>query len=346
MRAFLVGVAVVLAANVLIAMCNRMTSQRSAQGASEAPGSSDAFGRLLGRTLGARPQAQWVDLAPLQDPRQEVGVAALDGRIYVVGGFRGDGGTVSTVEVYNPSADRWEFVAPLPIAVNHAVAAVVGDRLYVLGGHPPAGPEAVDNVFAYDPSSDTWAPRASMPTARGALSVAVADGKIYAAGGSPTPRENDFAVYDPTADTWTMLPPMPTPRNHLAAGSLNGKVYVAGGRSDLSGITGVLEEYDPTTNAWTQRTAMPTPRGGIAAASANGLLYVFGGEGNRSNPRGIFDQVEAYDPTSDSWQRLAPMGVPRHGISAATLGNRIYIPGGATVEGFGVTAANQALQLE
>src|SRR5207253_1989461 len=118
---------------------------------------------------------------------------ALGGRIYVVGGFLGDGGTASTAEVYDPAPDRWEFAAPLPIAVNHAVAAAVDDRLYVIGGHPPSGPEAVDNVFAYDPTSNTWTPRAPMPTARGALSVAVVDGKVYAAGGSPTPREQDFA---------------------------------------------------------------------------------------------------------------------------------------------------------
>jgi hypothetical protein len=39
------------------------------------------------------------------------------------------------------------------------------------------------------------------------------------------------------------------------------------------------------------------------------------------------------------------MGVARHGIGAATLGNRIYIPGGATIEGFGVTGAHQAFEL-
>jgi N-acetylneuraminic acid mutarotase len=291
-------------------------------------------------------QATWIDLAPMQDPRQEVAVAALGDKIYVVGGFHAGGDTASTVEVYDPATDRWEMAAPLPIAVNHAMAAVVDGTLYVMGGHPPSGPEAVDNVFAYDTVNNTWSPRAPMPTARGALAVAVADGKIYAAGGSPTAREQDFAVYDPGADRWTALPPMPTPRNHLAAGSLNGKVYVVGGRSDLSGISNILEEYDPATNVWTQRAVMPTARGGIGGATANGLLFVFGGEGNRASPLGIFDQVEAYDPSTDSWQQLPPMSVPRHGITAAALGNRIYIPGGATVEGFGVVATNQVLQLD
>jgi N-acetylneuraminic acid mutarotase len=139
---------------------------------------------------------------------------------------------------------------------------------------------------------------------------------------------------------------MPSPRNHLAAAGVAGKVYVAGGRSGESArLSNALEEYDPSTGEWARKTPLPTARGGIAGAEANGRLYVFGGEGNRMNPLGMFDEVEAYDPATDTWQRLDPMAVPRHGIGAAPLDGRIYIPGGATVEGFGVTPIHQALQL-
>lgn len=290
---------------------------------------------------------QWVELAPLNEPRQEVAVAELGGRIYVIGGFRRDGSTSDAVEVYDPASDSWSFRARLPLALNHATAASVNDRLYVVGGHPPSGADAVDAVFAYDPTADRWEPRASMPTARGSLAIGVADGKIYAAGGAPEARERDFAVYDPAADAWTALPPMPTPRNHLAAGSVNGRFYAVGGRSGgIGGITGILEEYDPATRSWTSRPSMPTARGGIAAAAAAGRLYVFGGEGNRNHPMGVFEQAEAYDPATDSWQSLPPMLIPAHGISATALDNVIYIPGGAIIEGFGVAPIHQVFRLE
>ncbi len=289
----------------------------------------------------------WVELAPLTEPRQEVAVAELGGRIYVIGGFRRDGSTSDAVEVYDPASDGWSFRAPLPLALNHATAASVNGRLYVVGGHPASGAAAVDTVFAYDPAADRWEARASMPTARGALAIAVAEGKIYAAGGSPDRRERDFAVYDPTADVWTALPPMPTPRNHLAAAAVNGRFYAMGGRSGgIGGITAILEEYDPATNAWTRRASMPTARGGIAAVAASGQLYVFGGEGNPNHPMGVFEQAEAYDPATDSWRTLSPMPIPAHGISAAVLDNVIYIPGGAIIEGFGVALIHQALRLE
>ena len=37
------------------------------------------------------------------------------------------------------------------------------------------------------------------------------------------------------------------------------------------------------------------------------------------------------------------MRLPRHGIGAAAVGDLIYIPSGAPVEGFGTTAAHDAL---
>jgi len=35
------------------------------------------------------------------------------------------------------------------------------------------------------------------------------------------------------------------------------------------------------------------------------------------------------------------MPTPRHGIGAAVIGGRVYLPGGATQPGFAPTAANE-----
>lgn len=301
--------------------------------------------RLIPSPGSARAQGAWIDLAPVGIARQEVAVAELGGRIYVAGGFRSDGGASDTVEAYDPITDRWELLAPLPIALHHAAAAAVDGVLYVIGGMAGRESRPVDTVFAYSPDTGVWVQRASMPTPRGALGVGAVDGRIYAAGGDP--NERDFAVYDPAADAWTPLPPMPTPRNHLAAAGLGGRFYAVGGRSGgIRGITGTLEEYDPATGQWTARASMPTPRGGIGSAALGGLLYVFGGEGNRRHPLGMFDQIEAYDPAANAWRSLPPMVIPRHGIGAAASGSRIYIPGGALVEGFGTTDVHQAFEPE
>ncbi|GIX48899.1 MAG: hypothetical protein KatS3mg131_3110 [Candidatus Tectimicrobiota bacterium] len=301
---------------------------------------------LLGIALAVALPAKadtWISLAPLQVPRQEVAVAALAGKIYVIGGIDARGGTAATVEVYDPATDRWQFATPLPVPVHHAAAAVVSGTLYVIGGLQGGRFAPVDTVWAYDPATRTWHRKAPLPQPRGALAAGVIGGKIYAAGGSPAPRERDFAVYDPQTDTWTPLPPMPSPRNHLAAGVVGTTFYAVGGRSGgIRGITNALEAFDPTTGRWVHKAPLPTARGGIAGAVLQGCLYVFGGEGNPARSDGLFAEVEVYDPFHDRWQALPPMPTPRHGIGAAALGDRIYLPGGATVQGFGVTGVHEA----
>ena len=285
----------------------------------------------------------WQSFSPMPSSRQEVGVGVADGKIYVVGGFS-SGSSVNTVERYDPKTDQWESIAALPAAnpLNHVGVATANGLLFVIGGlRQNFG--AVDTVFCYAPSTESWSQKASMPTARGALGVATTGNIIYAAGGSPSARENDFAAYDSVADQWTVLPDMPTPRNHFAAAAVDNRFFALSGRSaTLGGLQSAVEEYDPASNSWSSRTDIPTPRAGIAAALLHRRIYVFGGEGNDSNTSGVFDEVEEYNPESDSWRSMAPMPNPRHGIGAAALSSMIFIPGGGPIEGFSDSNINDA----
>lgn len=280
----------------------------------------------------------WSAAPPLLEPRQEVAVAALDGRVYVVGGYRADASIADTVEVYDPATASWSFASPAPTPIHHASAAAVGGKLYLIGGFiPPFTP--INALFEYDPASARWTQKAPMPTARGSMGGAVIDGKIYLAGGSPPARERDFAVYDPMLDQWTTLPLMPTARNHLAAAAVAGKFYAVGGRSGgINGVLSTVEAFDPMTSLWSSGSPMPTARGGVAGATSGPYVVVFGGEGNLADPAGIFEQVEAYDTNADRWIKLPPMPTPRHGIAAGVIEDRVYIPGGGDNQGLGVSA--------
>lgn len=288
---------------------------------------------------------QWDEtLAPMPTARQEIGVGALQGKVYVIGGFDDEGQSVNTVARYDPALDAWEPVPDLPaeFPLNHVNVSVVGDFLYVLGGLR-RGFSAVDTVFCFDPSTDTWSPKMAMPSARGSCGVAAIGAKIYVAGGIPGFRNREMAVYDTIADQWTELSSMPTGRDHLAAAAVDGKFYAFGGRTTILDLEAATEVFDPVTNTWEQRAPIPTPRGGIAAAAVGALIYVFGGEGNpEPGTFGVFDEVEQYDPVSDGWASMRPMATPRHGIGAAAIEGKIYIPGGGPVQGFGVTKHHDA----
>ncbi len=51
--------------------------------------------------------------------RRALGVAAnLDGEIYAVGGYDGQGGFLNILEKYNPETDTWSTEAPMPQGRN------------------------------------------------------------------------------------------------------------------------------------------------------------------------------------------------------------------------------------
>jgi len=85
---------------------------------------------------------------------------------------------------------------------------------------------------------------------------------------------------------------------------------------------------------------MPTGRSGVGVAAVNGELYVFGGEQPRQ-----FNEVEVYNPLTNTWQQLPPMPVPRHGLFASVIGNAIYLPGGATQQGLAASNANDVFRV-
>ncbi len=137
--------------------------------------------------------------APLLEPRQEVGVAELLGRVYVVGGYRQDHSTANTVEVYDPAAARWSFAAPMPRAVNHPMVAVLAERLYVLGGDSGGG--ALSTTQEYDLRTNTWGLRTPMPTPRNHAAGGVIGGRLHVVGGRPPNTLAVHEAFDPTSSS-------------------------------------------------------------------------------------------------------------------------------------------------
>lgn len=282
------------------------------------------------------PPGSWDTRAPLIEANSEMGVAELNGKIYVIGGYPASRVSVKTVQVYDVASDSWTLTAPLPVALNHLMPAVANGKLYVIGGQTDANTAYVRSVYEFDPEGQYWTQKSNMPTARSGGAAVTIDGKIYVAGGRP-PRGADFAVYDPAADTWETLPDLPTQRNHLIALAAQGKLYVIGGRFEggfTSRQTDAVEVYDPGSGIWEQRAPMIRARGGINGVVANGCLHIFGGEGSDSDPNGVYPDHDLYEPVSDVWLSIGRLPIPVHGVTgAAYVDGLIHLPGGGTSQG-------------
>lgn len=294
--------------------------------------------------------AGWRALPPLPVPRQEHPTIAFEDEIWVLGGFDDRANTLDSVHAYDTATGTWRTdIAPIPRAMHHANVAAVDGKVYITGHLVEGGFAASGQVFEYDPREDEWIQKTSMPNARrrGASATGAIDGKIYVAGGLRAGTRAEFSSYDPASDSWEPLPDLPQSLDHAGAAVVGGKFYVLGGRSGgIAGVSGAVHIYDPAEGEWAQGAEMPTPRGGVAAAVAGGKIYVMGGEGNPNTESGVWDDVEVYDPATNTWDVLPPMAVPRHGMGAAAIGNHVYVPGGATREGFGVANTFDVLQLD
>lgn len=296
---------------------------------------------------GSGPGTGWSTRAPLPSPRQECAVVALNGEIYVIGGFDAGAQIVADVDAYDPGSDTWRSVAPLPAPRHHANAASVNGKIYVLGSLSGLNFSASGEGHAFDPAADAWTSLAPMPmgTERGGSAVAVVGTKIYVAGGFRSGAVADVSAYDAANDTWETLAPLPEQRDHLVGGALGGAVLAVGGRNGtIASINGRVDAFDPQAGTWSPRAPMLTPRGGAAAAVVMGSLgeefYVFGGEGNAADASGVFADAEAY--FSLVWAATEPMLTPRHGTGAAGLDGVIYVPGGATTQAFGAVDTHEA----
>lgn len=305
----------------------------------------------------------WTDLAPMPVAQCEGGTAVLNGRIYVMGGWKDEPQPYQLVQIYDVAANKWSEGVPLPEPVHHEGVAVVGGKIYIIGGFQQPFPqrEPIDHVWEFDPVTNAWTARAPLPSPRGALIVAVIGNLIYAAGGehrrppgsppgppgAPAAYEpvGDLTVYDPQTDEWRSLPPMHVRRDHAYGAVIDGHLYVAGGRDRPKYDISALEEFDPNANTWIERASMPTGRSGGNGAVLEGQFYTFGGEGNKASPLGIYDEVEAYNPATDVWTSFEPMAHPRHSLSAAAVGSRIYLSGGVPhAGGEGVIPLVEAFQ--
>lgn len=307
----------------------------------------------------------WTILEPVPEARTEVSVTSDGERVYLIGGFVPPENetpderppAAEDMYAYDPLANTWLNLGPIPAGTHHAGFVHVDGRLYIVGGYRDNTFEPVGQLHIYDIATGEWSEGEPMPTPRGALAYAVLDGRIHTVGGtvaekgtleheahntdSPDASVGTHEVYDPGTDSWERRAPMPTARNHHAAETVGGRLYVTAGRAGDNFTMTVTEAYDPGTDQWEEAAPLPTGRSGVAAAEVDGWLYLFGGETFDPDETRTFDDAERYDPMQDRWDVLDPMPTARHGLGAGVIAGMIYVVSGGPEPGFSFGTANE-----
>jgi N-acetylneuraminic acid mutarotase len=130
-------------------------------------------------------------------------------------------------------------------------------------------------------------------------------------------------VYDINSGQWSTGPSKPTPCSWARAAVWHDKIYVFGGVGQ--GYFNVGEVFDPATNTWSSCASFSGGRYLQATVTANDKIYIIGGD--RWEPRHKYDDIQEYDPLTDSWCMKTPMSTPATHLNAVAVNNKIWIFG-------------------
>ncbi|KAM9391860.1 kelch-like protein 22 isoform 2-T2 [Pholidichthys leucotaenia] len=114
----------------------------------------------LKETLCYDPAANdWTGCAEGPVGRAWHGVAAVNGRVYAIGGSNDEHGyrrDVLKVACFDPPANSWSLLSPLPTGHGEPGIAVFDQRIYVLGGRSHDKGNRMKYVHIYDTNTDVW----------------------------------------------------------------------------------------------------------------------------------------------------------------------------------------------
>ena len=290
----------------------------------------------------------WEQVTELPTWRIGHTAAAVNGKIYLIGGFDhhenlgGRAPALSTIDVYDTQTNTWHAAADMPTLRIGTPTAVFSNQIYVFGGYDRKGPRGAFRykkiVEMYDTQTDTWTKKRDMPTLRNGFMTAVVDGKIYVIGGSVHDKKLDrdvatglVEVYDPLTNRWEKRADMPTERGSTNAVVVDGKIYVLGGYTWLKAprlperFVRSIEEYNPKTDQWHRLPEIPMFKGWFASVAVDNEIYTIGGIDLAIKRIG---DVDVYNPNVNKWRKIEPITIPKTITAVVVVKGTIYTLGG------------------
>jgi N-acetylneuraminic acid mutarotase len=220
----------------------------------------------------------WINRAIMPQQLLKVNANVVDDKIYVISGANKAslGGVYSSNVnmVYDPEADSWSTMAPIPTPVEGYASAVLNGKIYIMGGAAMTqntNNQVVDLVQIFNPKTNQWTTGKPLPTG------------VYGAGACAT-----TGLYAPE------------------------KIYVVGGQTQyVSWVTSAVltqhgetfnQVYDPATEDWSTSESLPEPRWRCSLVNVNDTILVVGGENGPDdsasfdNPEKVVLAIERYIP--------------------------------------------------
>lgn len=185
----------------------RMPFPRAAAGAGVArgrivvAGGVVAAGRLAKNALSFDLTTKRWSIVAGTTPREHLGVTALAGTVYAIGGrTSGLDTNLLHFESYRPGDRGWRRLQPVPDPRGGTGAAALPGVVVSAGGEEPGG--TIAEVLAYRVAERRWVRLDDLPTPRHGVGVAALGGRVFVIGGGPEPgltvsSANEALLVDP-----------------------------------------------------------------------------------------------------------------------------------------------------
>ena len=220
------------------------------------------------------PQSEyWEVVSRLYMPRRYNGIAALDGRVWVVGGETrfagrdGEGQVLYLVDIYDPASGSWSAGPSLHTARTDPFVLTCNGRIWAIGGAGHNSEPKLATVESIGTGETAWRLETPLPEPTRQGHACALDGVIYCF------SIDGAYAFDTSSGQWDEDLPQPGDigQGPLAA-AYRGEVWLIGGYGDQS-----IRCYDPKTRHWRAGPDLPVGQAWGGAVVMNDQLFVVGG---------------------------------------------------------------------
>jgi N-acetylneuraminic acid mutarotase len=254
--------------------------------------------------------------------------------------FSNEDSATTFAEAPTGTTITWQAVAPNPFKRAEALGGVVNGKLYVMGGLYSGGSGSIlatARCDVYNPATNTWTRLKDMPERITHAGQVVVGDTIWFIGGyvgdHPGPGTKHVWKYNTTTNTWSAGPNLPFDRGAGGAGIVGNTIYFFGGmnhdRTWSAPNTWALDLNNQAAG-WKSKADLPNPRNHIAAASVGGYIYAIGGQYNQEQAQIAQNEIDRYDPVTNTWTKVGELPTVRSHINSSTFvwNGKIVVLGG------------------
>jgi hypothetical protein len=300
----------------------------------------------------------WSTKTPMSQARANLGVIAVDGKIYAIGGYTAinhewwgpyQTDFVGTNEKYDPVTDTWVTLAPMPTPRSNFVIVAYQGKIYCMGGE--SGEHGIHRtVEVYDIATDSWNVKKDMPFDGFYIQAHVVDGKIFVI------KSSNLFMYEPITDIWTQKTSMPQPAD-IATHSWISVAFSVGTDEEIMlcyfgyiydndfdpwASKSKVINYDTKTDVWSEEKTLSKSLYGKGCMTtgvyAPKKIYTFG-LGNGQGKPALSNCV--HDPVENTWSTIKNMPTYRDQFGVVVVDDILYVIGGKDAWEYDIFSINE-----